>query len=571
MTGSAIGLPRTGLRRRLVTAFLLLTLLPVALLSAAVALLLSRGLEQAAQDRLQAGLDAAHSRFGALTTRARERLAELVADDLPALGSGDDNDLLDEIARRRELPALELLDGAGIVIASHHWPAGFGLPDHAGLFPGGAPYRIESVASGYGADERLAVVAEAPGRWRGRKVLLRGGSFVDEDMLGGLAALMGLEVGLYDEIRGRWTAPARSPLASWTRPGLGPARGEILLGEARLRWAATPLCSGLMLVVAAPEGTLEHTLSGVRRLGLAAAALALLGTLAGALVVSGRLARPIRELAEAARQVAGGDLRVSVPVRTEDELGSLARAFNEMTAELRLSGARLVQAERVAAWREIARRLAHELKKPLFPIQLSIETLRRSLDREPPPAPADFEALFRESSDTILQELRSLRRVIESFGDLARLPRPHLVPMDLAHLAEQVLALYQPGAPRVRVEADFTARLTVRGDAELLARALGNVVANALEAMPDGGTLRVRTLGVPGGAAVEVEDTGPGLSEEQLALLFTPYHTTKPVGTGLGLVIAQGIAVDHGGRIEAASSPGRGATFRLVLPRPSGS
>jgi len=559
------------LRRRLVTAFLLLTLLPVALLSAAVAALLSRGLEQATEARLESGLEAARLRLTSLATRARERLSQMVADDLPALGSGDDNDLLDEIARRRDLPAMELLDGAGIVIASHHWPAGFGLPDHDGLFPGGTPYRIETVASGYGADERLAVVAEAPGRWRGRKVLLRGGFFVDEEMLGGLSALMGLEVGLYDEIRARWTAPGRSPLGSWSRPVLGPARGEVLLREARLRWAATPLCSGLILVVAAPDGALEHALRGVRRLGLAAAALALLGTLAGALFVSGRLARPIRELAEAARQVAGGDLRVSVPVLTEDELGSLARAFNEMTAELRLSGARLVQAERVAAWREIARRLAHELKKPLFPIQLSIETLRRSLDREPPPAPADFESLFRESSDTILQELRSLRRVIESFGDLARLPRPHLVPMDLAHLAEQVLALYQPGAPKVRVEADFAARPAVTGDAELLARALGNVVANALEAMPEGGTLRVRTLVVPGGAAVEVEDTGPGLSEEQLARLFTPYHTTKPGGTGLGLVIAQGIAVDHGGRIEASSSLGHGATFRLVLPRRSGS
>lgn len=557
------------IRRRLVTAFLLLTLLPVALVSTTGAMLLSRGLEQATQERLQAGLAAARARFNALAARARERLAVVIADDLPALGAGDDNDLLDEIARRQELPALELLDGAGIVIASHHWPAGFGLPDHDGLFPGGAPYRIESVASGYGADERLAVVAEAPARWRGRKVLLRGGSFVDEEMLGSLAALMGLEVGLYDEIRARWTAPARSPLGSWNRPALGPAGGEALLGETRLRWAASPLCSGLMLVVAAPDGAFEQTLRGVRRLGLAAAAVALLGTLAGALFVSARLARPIHELAEGARQVAAGDLRVSVPVRSEDELGALARAFNEMTAELRLSRARLVQAERVAAWREIARRLAHELKKPLFPIQLSIETLRRSLQRDPPPAPDAFETLFQDSSDTILQELRSLGRVIESFGDLARMPRPRLAPMDLARLAEQVLALYEPGAPHVRFEADVAVRPTVAGDAELLARALGNLVANALEAMPGGGTLRVRTLVVPGGAALEVEDTGPGLTEEELAQIFTPYHTTKPGGTGLGLVIGQAIAVDHGGRIEAVSVPGCGATFRLVLPRAS--
>ena len=560
---------RGGLRRRLVGAYVLVALVPVAFLATAVALLLSEALERATRDRLEAGAAAVRSRFASLEARARERLRAVVADDLPALGTGDDDALLDGIARRRDLSALELVDAGGLVIASHHWPAGFGLPDRDGLFPGEAAYRVQTVASGYGAEEKLTIAAEAPGRWRGRGVLLRGGSFVDEELLGGLSALMGLEVGLYDEVRGRWIAPRGSRLASWTRPGLGAARGDVRLGDVRLRWAATAVCSGLMLVVASPEAALEETLGQVRRLGLAAAGLTLLGTLVGALVVSARLARPIRDLAEGARRVAGGDLRVSVPVRTEDEIGALTRAFNDMTAELRVSRARLVQAERVAAWREIARRLSHELKKPLFPIQLSIETLRRSLERDPPGRP-EFEALFRESSDTILQELRSLRRVVESFGDIARLPKPRLAPMDLSRLAERVLALYRTVAPEVQVETDLPEGVTVSGDAELLARALGNLVANALEAMPAGGTLTLRTRVDAEGALVEVADTGPGLGDEQLAQLFTPYHTTKPGGTGLGLVIAQGIAVDHGGGIEASSEPGRGTTFRLVLPRPPG-
>jgi two-component system, NtrC family, nitrogen regulation sensor histidine kinase NtrY len=561
--------PRAGLRRRLVGAFLLVTVLPLVLFSTAVAVLFQQGLERATRDRLDTSLEAVRLRFAALAARARQGVASAAADDLPALGPGDDDRLLDEIARRRELPVLELIDGAGIVIASHHWPAGFGLPDRDGLFPGSPPYRVETVAAGYGAEERLAVVAEVPGRWRGRSVRLRGGSFADRELLADLAALIGLEVGLYDEVRGRWIAAPGSPLLAWNSPSLvlGAARGEARIGEAKLRWAAAPLCTGLMVVVAAPEGALDLTLRQVRRLGTAAAALALLGTLAGALIVSGRLARPIRELAEGARRVAGGDLRVSVPVRTEDEIGGLARAFNDMTAELRGSRPRLVQAERVAAWREIARRLAHELKKPLFPIQLSIETLRRLLDREPPPARGEFEALFRDSSDTILQELRSLGRVVDSFGDLARLPKPRLVPLDLSRLADQVLALYRRGASHVTIETDLTDPLTVNADGELLARALGNLVTNALEAMPDHGTLRLRTAATGEGAVVEITDTGPGLSEEQRTHLFTPYRTTKSEGTGLGLVIAQGIAADHGGRIEvAAGEPGQGATFRLVLP-----
>jgi nitrogen fixation/metabolism regulation signal transduction histidine kinase len=565
--GAAVSAPHgAGLRRRLLAAFLVVTILPLLFLSGAVALLLSDGLERATRERLDRSLDAARARFGTLADRARERVAAAVADDLPALGPGDDDRLLDEIARRRDLPALEVTDAAGVLIASHHWPAGVGLPDADGLFPGGSPYRIETVAVGYGAEERLAVVAEARGRWRGRSVVLRGGAFVDEDLLAGLRALMGLEVGLFDEVRGRWITPAGSPLAAWAHPEVGAGRGEVRLGESQVRWASTSLCPGLMLVAGAPAGALDLTLAQIRRLGLLAAGLALLGTLGGALFVSARLARPIRELSEGARQVAAGDLRVTVPVRTEDEIGSLGRAFNEMTAELRLSRGRLVQAERVAAWREIARRLAHELKKPMFPIQLSIETLRRSLDREPAPAREEFEALFRDSSDTILQELRSLGRVIESFSELVRLPKPRLAPLDLSRLAEQVVALYRPGAALVRFECTLPPGLMVDGDAELLSRALGNLVANAVEAMPGGGTLSVQTTAAADGAAVLVEDTGPGLSEEQIGQLFTPYHTTKAGGTGLGLVIAQGIAADHGGRIEVDSGPGRGALFRLVLP-----
>ena len=559
---------RAGLRRRLVGAFLIVTVVPLILFSTAVAVLFQQGLEQATRDRLHSSLDAVRLRFAALAARARERVAAVAVDDLPALGPGDDDRLLDEIARRRELPVLELIDGSGVVIASHHWPAGFGLPDRDGLFPGSPPYRVETVAAGYGADERLAVVAEVAGRWRGRGVLLRGGSFADQELLADLGTLIGLDVGLYDQVRARWIAAPGSSLLTWNRPGLGGSRGEARIGEAQVRWEAAPLCAGLTVVVAAPEGALDRTLRHVRRLGLAAAAVALLGTLAGALIVSGRLARPIRELAEGARRVAGGDLRVSVPVRTEDEIGELARAFNDMTAELRGSRPRLVQAERVAAWREIARRLAHELKKPLFPIQLSIETLRRLMDRDPPPARSEIETLFRDSSDTILQELRSLGRVVDSFSDLARLPRPRLAPLDLERLAEQVLALYRPGAGHVTMETDLSVPLTVSADGELLARALGNLVANALEAMPEGGTLSLRTAAVGEDAVVEITDTGPGLTEEQMAHLFTPYCTTKPDGTGLGLVIVQGIVSDHGGRIEVATpEPGRGATFRLVLPR----
>jgi signal transduction histidine kinase len=119
----------------------------------------------------------------------------------------------------------------------------------------------------------------------------------------------------------------------------------------------------------------------------------------------------------------------------------------------------------------------------------------------------------------------------------------------------------------VRIETDLAAGLPpVPADRDLLARALGNLVANALEAMPDGGTLAVKTRAVGEGVALEVSDTGPGLTEEQRTRLFTPYYTTKKGGTGLGLAIVQGIVSDHGGRIQVESAPGAGTTFTLVLP-----
>jgi nitrogen fixation/metabolism regulation signal transduction histidine kinase len=276
----------------------------------------------------------------------------------------------------------------------------------------------------------------------------------------------------------------------------------------------------------------------------------------------------VRALAERARGVAAGDFDRTVALDAPDEVGELARAFASMTAELRTSRERLVQAERVAAWREMARRLAHELKNPIFPIQLSIETLRRSLDASVgPDDAARFQLLFRDSSDTILEELQSLRAIVEEFSQFARMPPPRLAPTDLSDVAERVLALYRARAGSTRIETALASGLPpVAADRDLIGRALGNLVANALEAMPDGGTLSVRTQAVADGVALEVRDTGPGLTEEQRTRLFTPYYTTKKGGTGLGLAIVQGIVSDHGGRIQVESAPGAGTTFTLVLP-----
>jgi nitrogen fixation/metabolism regulation signal transduction histidine kinase len=241
-----------------------------------------------------------------------------------------------------------------------------------------------------------------------------------------------------------------------------------------------------------------------------------------------------------------------------------------MSADLDASHARLVQAERVAAWREMARRLAHELKNPLFPIQLSIETLRRAAESEAGAQtgpPRGFTRLFLDSSDTILDELRALRKIVEEFSEFARLPQPRLEPTDLNQVAGQVLDLYRARAGPVNIMTELDPRLPrARVDRDLIARALGNLVANALDAMPAGGHLTLRSAVAAGELRIEVEDSGPGLGVEQRSRLFTPYYTTRSGGTGLGLAIVQGIVADHGGRVEVRSEPSHGSSFTLVLP-----
>jgi len=559
--------PRGSLRGRLMTAFVLVSVPPVLLLAAAVTTLMSRRFEQTAAQRLESGLRAVQARIGDLKRRADAQVALVATQDLPAATPTEDGDL-------RLADAL----GQGRVVSSRHWPAGYALEDRDGLFPGDDAVRIEKVASGHGAEERLALMPAHGATWRGAPVTVRGGPFLDGDLLADLAGILNATVGLRDEVRGQWIAPTASPLRDWT--AFAPAAsspGQVILKGTPYHWAAAPLSPGLEVVVAVPRTELDVVTGDVRRLTLATSAAALLAALVFALWLSGRIAWPVRRVAEAARRVAGGDLEGSVPVTSADEVGDLARAFNAMTAELRTSRERVVQAERVAAWREMARRLAHELKNPLFPIQLSIETLRRTLDQQSaaagpappasPPADAAFAALFRESSDTILEELRSLRRIVEEFAEFARMPRPEPRPTDVNAVVEKVLALHGAGAGTVRIEAALAAGLpAIPADPDLLARALGNLVANALEAMPRGGTLRVRTSPLDGAVSIEVEDDGPGITEEQRTRLFVPYFTTKKGGTGLGLAIVQGIVSDHGGRIEVKSAPGAGTTFTLILP-----
>jgi nitrogen fixation/metabolism regulation signal transduction histidine kinase len=553
-----------GLRSRLLTAFAVVSLPPLLLLAVSVLWLVSRSFESVVRRQLDQGLRTVQGRLMSMEKRATAEVAA-IADELELA-------LVDErtaaaVAQRHQLQALEVLDADGKVLSSAHWPAGFGLPDRARTYDGAPAIRLETAAAGYGGTEVLTMTATHPTSWNGRAAIVRGGYFLDEKLWEEMHDVLGLEVGLWDADRRSFAARTDSPLASWSPPS---SQGEGALGDSGVyRWVSAPRGGKLRLYVAVPTGDWDALAHRVRTTSLAVFGFSLVVCIMFALALARRIALPAALLASAAGRVAGGDLTVQATVTGDDELAELARAFNRMTADLRTAQERLVQAERVAAWREIARRLAHELKNPIFPIALSMQTLQRATAGVALPSPGgtDLTKLLGESITTTLDELRRLQHVVDEFSAFARMPQPRPRPTDLAAVVRDVAALYQARAARVGVEMHLDPTLpAVPADPDLLSRAVGNLVANALDAMPEGGMLTLRTLRGAGGAVIEVEDTGPGLTDEQKARLFTPYFTTKPGGTGLGLAIVQGIASDHGGRVDVRAGTTRGTVFALVLP-----
>jgi nitrogen fixation/metabolism regulation signal transduction histidine kinase len=284
-----------------------------------------------------------------------------------------------------------------------------------------------------------------------------------------------------------------------------------------------------------------------------------------------RVTRPVVSLADAARRVAAGDLGAKVQVESSDELGELAASFNRMTEDLVQQKDRTVQAERVAAWRELARRLAHELKNPLFPLQVTVENLVRAKQK----SPEMFEEVFQEGTATLLAEINNLKTIIGRFSEFSRMPQPHSQPTQINDVVRSVLSVFQAQlqqAPsqatnRIAVHTELAAALPeISVDPHLLHRALQNLVLNAIDAMPQGGELTIRTASLGSRIEVSVSDTGSGLTSEECGRLFTPYYTTKQHGTGLGLAIVQSVVSDHGGKISVESAQEKGTTFRIELP-----
>ncbi|HEU5457047.1 MAG TPA: ATP-binding protein [Terracidiphilus sp.] len=522
------------------------------------------------------------------------------------LQTGDASSFVNDahgMAQSAQLDFLEIVGVDGKIISSAQWPARFGYAEQAATLAGRPSFlKREDLPDGTTALGLFAVRAVNPAS---PGVILVGGERLDEDFLSELPVAPGVQIGLYTEasapeaqgsgavtlttaetpyddsrligpsgaVRG---AVAYKSLIQAAHASGRPASGIVYLSSRRedsLNATAIPLTdeSGrvlAVLTVGLSRDGMVQAQQHIRTIAYGVASAGILLAIAFSLWIAARVSRPIEQLARAAEEVAGGNLETNVPVHGHDEVSVLAASFNHMTAELASQRERLVQSERFSAWRELARRLAHELKNPLFPLQLTVENMVRAREL----SPEEFDEVFRESATTLTAEIANLKTIIGRFSDFSKMPRPEIQRIDAKEVVERVRSLYATTAALREAKIEFQWEVApepmpLDADPELLHRALSNLVLNAMDAMPEGGVLKLSANPHDDKVEMRVSDTGTGLTTEECERLFTPYYTTKQHGTGLGLAIVQSVVADHAGTIAVESRAGGGATFIITLPK----
>lgn len=591
-----------SLRQRLLLLFSLTVAAAVAAVAWTVLVRIRHVFEQRDQEETTLFVSQFQREFqhrSAETAAAVDRLASTehvraIASEI--VQSGDAAPFLTEapvLAQESQLDFLEIITPDGNVVSSAQWPARFGYPEPAAKETGQAAFlKREDLPDGSTA---LGLFAVRSIHGAEPSIRLVGGRRVDRQFLADLPVAPGMQVALYsvpppganatqnafDTKQLVGTAgdlPDAERYGSLVESALKTGQQQTALidltgqRENSANVTAIPLKDQAgnvlaVLLVALSRAGMVEAQQHIRAIAYGVASGGILLAIAFSLWIAARVSRPIEQLAHAAEEVAAGNWDARAPEQGNDEIGKLARSFNHMTAQLATQREQLVQSERVAAWRELARRLAHELKNPLFPLQLTVENLVRA--RALPES--EFDEVFRESTATLGAEIANLKTIIGRFSDFSKMPKPELERIDAKDVLERVRSLYQATAAG-EAQIDFVLHIArdpmpLMVDPELLHRALSNLVLNAMDAMPNGGQLTLAAQPVEDKIELRIADTGQGLTPEECERLFTPYYTTKLHGTGLGLAIVQSVVNDHGGTIAVESHTGSGATFIITLPK----
>jgi two-component system, NtrC family, nitrogen regulation sensor histidine kinase NtrY len=604
-------------RKKLLLLFAATVLLCVAVISASVYSTIRRSFERADQDRANAVAAQFRSEFqrrGQEVARKVESVAasetvQRTALDLNRTAS-DAGEYVSEarnLASQQQLDFLELVDSRGTILSSAQWEAKFGYPEAAipeGKVPADAglagPFlKREELQDG----ASLGLFAMREVRVGEQPLYVMGGARLDQEFLLTLDIPAGTRLLLYQNLDATWNPKSlldlNGPAAGVDKiaPLVAKVRDTLQETQGVIHWTSDPADAEVFHAIpltgpmtgpnlnSANKSSPNQQLMGVLLVGssrrplielqrqivstaMLVGGVGILVAVLASLWFAARVTRPVVSLADAARRVAAGDLGAKVEVESSDELGELAASFNRMTEDLVQQKDRAVQAERVAAWRELARRLAHELKNPLFPLQVTVENLMRAKQK----SPEMFEEVFHEGTATLLAEINNLKTIIGRFSEFSRMPQPQRQPTQLNDVVRSVLRVFQAQLQNnnenpVSVQLALAEALPeISVDPELLHRALQNLVLNAIDAMPQGGELKIRTRTLGDWLELSVSDTGSGLTQEECGRLFTPYYTTKQHGTGLGLAIVQSVVSDHGGKISVESTKEQGTTFRIELP-----
>jgi signal transduction histidine kinase len=536
--------------------------------------------------------------------------------DFQFVQSGDASPFLTDaagMAQDAQLDFLEIVGPDGKIVSSAQWPARFGYVEPIAWKDQPTFLKTEDLPDGTSALGLFAYRAVGNSASPLEAVRLLGGKRLDRSFLSDLPITPGMQVALYRDadqdpsteqphLSPEFAAFDPKRLISATEEVSNADRYEALIRsvirsgqqtnvilylsdrrEDSVNATAIPLKSdkgavlGVLIVAMSRRGMVEVQ-QHIRAIAYGVAAGGILLAIAFSLWITARVSQPIEQLAQAAEEVAAGNWKARVPEHGGGELNVLARSFNHMTGELASQREQLIQSERVAAWRELARRLAHELKNPLFPLQLTVENLVRA--RALPPE--EFDEVFRESTATLGAEIANLKTIIGRFSDFSKMPKPELERMDASDAIWRVGLLHFPGLIRTPRSSELVTEqgspircvveldshpMPIDADPELLHRALSNLVLNAMDAMTEGGTVCLTAKASGDKVKISVADTGKGLTPEECERLFTPYYTTKQYGTGLGLAIVQSVVADHAGTIAVESIPGDGTTFTITLPR----
>jgi two-component system nitrogen regulation sensor histidine kinase NtrY len=491
------------------------------------------------------------------------------------------------LASAHQLDFLDLVGPDGTLISSAQWPARSGpkndwvTAEHDWNQRGAFLQRLElpdGVQLGL-----LAVRVIGVGE---KNIYLIGGRRLDREFLGSVALPAGTRALLYRNLEAGFVpegltgadgpvdqAERFAPLIESAENHRGPSQQTIQWtadAAGAETFVALPL-SGRQneplgaVLVGSTQRELVTVVNSIRVAALLAVAFGLLGGVFLSRWASARVTKPVEKLTAAVRQVTAGNWAAKVDIRAADEAGQLGGAFNEMTKRLSEERPRLVQAERVAAWRDVAQRLTQEVKQSLFPLEVTVDSLKRARAEASP----RFGEILSESLAALRSELDHLKAAVMRFNEFSKMPQPRLKPVDVNELLRAILKEFEPqfrvvGRPPITPELYLESSVgKIQGDADLLRKALENLLRHSIDSMPAGGALTIRTAQANGIVRIEISGGGASSAAEQGARLFGASRAGQAPGAALGLPTTQAIVSDHGGRFFAEPVPGVGTTFRL--------